>query len=86
MTRRARAAAAAALIVLGCAAEAPIPEADLAITVAAPDTEVRYGEEFPLTIVRIWSRDLEPLPIGVGGQLKRGHESFAGSGQMCSLL
>ena len=49
-----------ALLAGGCGDGAPIPAVDLQIRVTAEVEEVELGIGFPLTVVRVWDRDLEP--------------------------
>jgi hypothetical protein len=49
-----------ALLAIACSPEAPIPDHDLAVWVRHPDTEVAFGAPFPITVVRVWDRDLAP--------------------------
>lgn len=38
----------------------PIQDQDLLMRVSAPVTEVEFGVSFPLTVVRVWSKELVP--------------------------
>gem|GEM_PF-1416882 len=44
----------------GCGGGAPIPNDDLALRVTAGATDVASGVAFPLTVVRVWRKDLVP--------------------------
>lgn len=44
------------------AASSPIPDQDLLLRVTAGAEQVDFGVAFPLTVVRIWSVDLDPEP------------------------
>ena len=43
-----------------CGGGPPIPADDLSLRVVAGATDVRLGEPFPLTVVRVWSKRLVP--------------------------
>jgi hypothetical protein len=43
-----------------CGERAPIPAEDLALRVTAGATDVELGRAFPLTVVRVWNRELTP--------------------------
>jgi hypothetical protein len=51
---------AAVALVAGCGAATPIPETDLLFSVTPGATEVELGKAFPLTVVRVWKKDLVP--------------------------
>lgn len=53
-------AAAAALGLASCDAGPPIPEADLLLRVTVGATDVELGAPFPITVVRVWSKELVP--------------------------
>jgi hypothetical protein len=61
-TRPSRAAAALALslALVGCGGDAALPEGDLVFSVTADVEEARPGESFPVTVVRVWTKDLVP--------------------------
>jgi hypothetical protein len=44
----------------GCGGGAPIPETDLLLTLTPGALEVGPGEPFPLTVTRVWKKDLVP--------------------------
>ena len=44
----------------GCGGGTPIPDQDLLLRVTAGAAEVEFGKAFPLTVVRVWSKDLQP--------------------------
>ena len=46
----------------GCSGAADIAEVDLLVAVDVGASEVRTGEGFPLTVTRIWRKDIEPSP------------------------
>lgn len=48
------------LLSVACGGGPPIPDDDLALRVTAGATEVGCGEPFPLTVVRVWRKDLVP--------------------------
>jgi hypothetical protein len=50
------------LAAAGCDRGGPIEGDDVALRVSAPPAEVELGQGFPLTVVRVWSKDLEPDP------------------------
>ena len=53
------------LVVLGltaCGGPGAIPEVDLGVHVAVGRTSVTTGEGFPVTVTRIWRKDVEPSP------------------------
>jgi len=54
------------LIVLGtlpaCGGRGAIPEVDLLVTVSVGKTQVHIGEGFPVTVTRVWRKDIEPSP------------------------
>ncbi len=39
-----------------------ISNEEIAIRVSTPSKEIEFGKAFPLTITRVWSRDLQPEP------------------------
>jgi hypothetical protein len=43
-----------------CGNEATVPAGEIALQVEAGAEEVELGKAFPLTVVRVWSRDLAP--------------------------
>jgi len=43
-----------------CDAGTPIPETDLLLRITPGAFEVEPGEPFPLTVTRVWKKDLEP--------------------------
>jgi hypothetical protein len=43
-----------------CSDRAPIPAEDLALRITTATSDVELGRAFPLTVVRVWSRDLTP--------------------------
>lgn len=47
-------------LLAGCGTGAPIPETDLLLSVAPGASEVELGKAFPLTVVRVWQKDLVP--------------------------
>jgi hypothetical protein len=50
------------LVLAACGGPAaPIPEVDLDLRVIAEAEEVVLGKAFPLTVVRVWSKGLEPV-------------------------
>ncbi len=60
---------AAALLVLapsaacgGGSPRPPIPDEELSLRIHAEAGEVELGRAFPLTVVRVWAKDLEPEP------------------------
>ena len=58
-----RAAPVLALLILGAACQevqAPIPETDLLVRVEVGAREVELGKAFPVTVTRVWEKDLEP--------------------------
>jgi hypothetical protein len=57
MTRR---AAALLALLAACGADAPLPPVDLQVRVIGGAGEVRFGEGFPLQVVRVWHRELVP--------------------------
>ncbi len=59
MTRRASLLLAIALLT-ACGDESAIPSHDLMLRITAPTEEVELGAGFPLDVVRIWAKDLEP--------------------------
>jgi hypothetical protein len=48
------------LLASACADGPPIPEEDLLLRVETDVADVQLGQAFPLTVVRVWSKDLEP--------------------------
>jgi hypothetical protein len=58
---RRRVAVAAALFVGACAG-GDVPAEDLLLRVRAGTDDVALGRAFPLTVLRVWSRDLTPEP------------------------
>lgn len=48
--------------VAACDPRKPIAEDEVSIRVVAGAEEVELGKSFPLTVVRVWSSDLEPEP------------------------
>jgi hypothetical protein len=55
-----RALFAAALVLTACTDGGPIPAEDLLLRITADATEVESGIAFPLTVVRVWNKDLTP--------------------------
>lgn len=51
-----------ALAAAACGPGSPIPEEELSLRVSAPPAAIELGRGFPLTVVRVWSKDLEPDP------------------------
>ena len=45
-----------------CGRSGSIAEVDLLVSVSAGQTSVATGEGFPLTVTRIWRKDIEPSP------------------------
>jgi hypothetical protein len=50
----------------GCGGDTPIPAEDLLVRVASPADSVDLGRAFPLTVVRVWSKDVAPEPWADG--------------------
>ena len=50
----------AAALLAGCGSGTPIPETDLFLSVTPGAFEVELGKPFPLTVVRVWRKDLDP--------------------------
>lgn len=50
----------AVALLAGCGSGAPIPETDLLLSVTPGAFEVELGKPFPLTVVRVWRKDLDP--------------------------
>src|SRR5262245_56929140 len=52
----------AGVLVLACGhtTSTPIPDQDIAVGVLPGATEVDFGKAFPLTVVRVWRKDLVP--------------------------
>jgi len=48
------------LLLAGCGAGKPIPETDLLLDITPGAFEVEPGEPFPLTVTRVWKKDLVP--------------------------
>lgn len=48
-------------LLAGCGAGTPIPETDLLLSVTPGAFEVELGKPFPLTVTRVWKKDLDPL-------------------------
>jgi hypothetical protein len=53
---------AALLSLTACGGGTPLPDQDLLLRVSFHAEEVVPGRAFPLTVVRSWSKDLEPAP------------------------
>lgn len=51
----------ALLLLAGCGVGAPIPETDLLLDVTPGAFDVELGKPFPLTVTRVWKKDLVPL-------------------------
>ena len=47
-----------------CGGGAPIPDEDLPLRVTAGAEEVALGKAFPLTVVRVWSREAVRRAVG----------------------
>lgn len=47
-------------LLAACGDRSPIPEEDLALHVTVGAGEIELGRAFPLTVVRVWSRELTP--------------------------
>ena len=50
------------LVLAACAGDAALPPDDLLLTVSVGAESVATGAAFPVTVVRQWSKDLEPAP------------------------
>ena len=50
------------IVLVGCGGEAPMPDGDLLVRVAASKTTVHPGEGVELTVTRVWLRSHEPSP------------------------
>lgn len=50
------------LLLAACGGDAGLPAEDLLLSVAVGAERVVPGQAFPVTVVRQWSRDLEPAP------------------------
>jgi hypothetical protein len=50
------------LAIAACGSGVDIPTVDLAVWYVVPADEVQLGKEFPLTVTRVWSKDLDPEP------------------------
>lgn len=50
----------ALVLLAGCGPGTPIPETDLLLSVTPGAFEVELGKPFPLTVTRVWSKDLDP--------------------------
>lgn len=51
-----------AFLLPACGGRNPIPEVDLQVSVHVGAERVHPGEAFPLTVTRIWRKDIEPSP------------------------
>jgi hypothetical protein len=57
------AALAGPCLLAGCDGSPPLPPGDLLIRVTPARAEVAFGEGFPLEVLRVFRRDLEPKPF-----------------------
>ena len=48
------------LLLAACGGEPPIPDEEILFLVETEAVKVEMGRAFPLTVTRVWSRDLEP--------------------------
>ena len=48
------------LLLSACGGPPPLPDGDLVLQVTADAAQVDFGKSFPLTVLRVWNRDLVP--------------------------